>query len=177
MDVAVRTSGDPVALAPAVRTAIRSVYANAVVVNMTTIEESVSGLTAQRRFETWLLALFAMVALLLCAVGVYSVMHFTVAQRAHEFAIRVALGASRRNLLRLVFGEGMRPPIVGLAIGYGCASVLTRLLTHLLFGVSAGDPVTLLGVGALLMATGLVACWLPAYRATRVDPIVALKHD
>jgi putative ABC transport system permease protein len=177
MDVAVRTSGDPVALAPAVRTAIRSVYANAVVVNMTTIEESVSGLTAQRRFETWLLALFAMVALLLCAVGVYSVMHFTVAQRAHEFAIRVALGASRRNLLRLVFGEGMRPPIVGLALGYGCASVLTRLLTHLLFGVSAGDPVTLLGVGALLMATGLVACWLPAYRATRVDPIVALKHD
>jgi putative ABC transport system permease protein len=177
MDVAVRTSVTPTQLAPAVRGAIRSVYGNATIVHITTVEDSVRALGAQRRFQTWLLTAFACLALLLSIVGVYSITHFFVAQRHHELGIRIALGASRQDLLRLVLREGMRLPALGLVLGLGMAVALTRILGHLLFEVSPTDPITFTAVAAVLVAAALAACWLPARRASRIDPVVALKGE
>jgi putative ABC transport system permease protein len=177
MDVAVRSSADPRQLAPAVRGAIRSVYGNATIVNITTVGDSVRELGSQRRFQTWLLTAFACLALLLSIVGVYGITHFFVAQRRHELGVRIALGASRRDLLRLVVGEGMRLPALGLVFGLGMALALTRVLGHLLFEVSPADPITFTVVAAVLIGAALVACWLPARRASRIDPVLALRGD
>ena len=141
------------------------------------VEESLGELGAQRRFQTWLLSAFALLALALSAVGVYGILHFAVAQRTHEFGVRIALGASDATLLRLVLVDGMKLPFIGLTIGLVAAFGLTRVMEHLLFGVKATDPITFAGVAALLVAVALVACWLPARRATRIDPIVALRHE
>ena len=177
MDIAVRTAGDPSALAVPVREAIRSVYPGTVVIRVTTADQLVGGFSGQRRFQTWLLALFALAALALSAVGVYGVTHFTVAQRTHELGIRLALGASRRDVLRLILRESMRLPAIGLAIGLLAAVGVTRVLAHLVFEVSTTDPLTYAGVGALLTLVALVACWLPARRAMRLDPLDALRHE
>ena len=175
MDIAIRASVDATMMAPAVRDAIRSVYRGAMVVKMATVEESLGDLGAQRRFQTWLLSAFALLALTLSAIGVYGILHFTVAQRTQEFGVRIALGASETALLRLVLADGMRLPCTGLGIGLAAAFGLTRVLEHLLFGVRATDPITFAGVAALLVVVAFVACWLPARRAARVDPIVALR--
>jgi putative ABC transport system permease protein len=177
MDIAVRRSPDPAALAPSVREAIRSVYRDALITNIATVEHSLGELGAQRRFQTWLLAVFALVALVLSAIGIYGTMHFAVVQRRHELGVRIALGASSRDLRRLVMVEGLRLPAIGLTMGLLCAFGLTRVLAHLLFEVSPTDPVTFLVVALLLVATALVACWLPARRAAQVDPIVALRCE
>jgi predicted permease len=177
MDIAVRTSAEPSTVAPEVREVIRSVYREAIVIKMETVEESLGELGAQRRFQTWLLSAFALLALALSAVGVYGILHFAVAQRTREFGVRIALGASDANLLRLVLVDGMKLPCIGLTIGLGAAFVLTRVMEHLLFGVKATDPITFVGVAAVLLAVALVACWLPARRASRVDPIVALRYE
>jgi putative ABC transport system permease protein len=177
MDIAVRTSAEPSTVAPAVRDAIRSVYSGAMVMKMDTVEESLGELGVQRRFQTGLLSAFALLALALSAIGVYGILHFTVAQRTHEFGVRIALGASQATLLRLVLVDGMKLPLIGLTIGLAWAFGLTRVMEHLLFGVRATDPITFAVVSALLLAVALVACWLPARRAARVDPIVALRCE
>jgi predicted permease len=177
MDLAIRTSVDPVSVAFAVREAVRSTYAQAIVQRIATVDQTFEDLGAQRRFQTAMMTLFAMAALVLSAVGVYGLLHFAVAQRTHEFGVRLALGASSGDLLRLVLGEGLRLPVAGLALGLTGAFALTRVLRHLLFEVSATDPVTFAAVAALLLAVAFVACWLPARRAARVDPIVALRCE
>ena len=148
-----------------------------VVIRVTTADQTLGSFTSQRRFQTWLLGLFAFAALALSAVGVYGITHFSVAQRTHELGIRLALGASRRDVLKLILRESMRLPAIGLAIGLLVALGVTRVLAHLVFEVSTTDPLTYAGVGALLTLVALVACWLPARRAMRLDPLEALRHE
>jgi predicted permease len=177
MDIAVRARGNPAALAPAVREAIRAVYRNAVILNAATVEDTLGDLSAQRRFQTWLLSLFACVALALAAMGTYGVVHFAVAHRTQEIGIRMALGARPRDVMRLVVGQGMALPIAGTALGLMGALSLTRVMRHLLFRVTPFDPLTFAAVAALLIAVAVPACLIPARRALRVDPLVALRHE
>jgi len=115
--------------------------------------------------------------LVLVSAGIYSVVSYSIAQRTHEIGVRMALGAERRDILRLVIGQGMKLALAGLAIGLAGALALTRLMKTLLFGVSATDPLTFGSIALLLALVALLACWIPAHRATRVNPIVALRHD
>ena len=177
MDLAVRTTGDPAGIAAAVRHEIRSVYANAIIVRMTTMESLMGEWSAERRFQAWLLALFAAVALALAGIGIYGVMQFAAAQRTREMGIRAALGANGFDMLRLMIGQGVRLPLTGLGVGLLAAYLLVRVLQSSLFEISPTDPITFGGVAILVCATGIAACYLPARRASRVDPVVALRHD
>ncbi len=177
MDIIVRGTSDQVMLAAAVRNEIQSVYKNSMVLQVATMEQALGNLSAQRRFQTWLLALFATVALLLSAIGIFGVMRYSVAQRTHEIGVRIALGARSADVLRLVIGQGLRLALIGVALGLLAALALTSLLAHLLFGVSAQDPVTFLGVTLLLVGAAFLACYLPARKAAQVDPMVALRHE
>jgi putative ABC transport system permease protein len=124
-----------------------------------------------------LLGVFAGLALLLSSIGIYGVISYVVSQRTHEIGIRIALGAQQRDVLRLMLGEGMKMALLGVSIGIAVALGLTQLMVNILFGVSATDPLTFLGVATLLVVVALVACWIPARRATRVDPLVALRYE
>jgi predicted permease len=176
-DLVVRTSGDPLVLAAAVRGVVRGAERGALILEVTTVDARLGALSAQRRFHTALLSTFALLALGLAAVGIYGVVHYVVAQRTREMGVRAALGASGAAVQRLVVGEAMRLPLVGLAIGVAGAALLDRLLARLLFGVSPLDPLTHVVVAAVLSLTALGACWLPARRAARVDPVIALRED
>jgi putative ABC transport system permease protein len=132
---------------------------------------------AQQRMVMALLVSFAGLALILCALGIYSVLSYSIAQRTREIGLRVALGAHRRDVLRLVVGGGARLAILGIAVGIAAALVMTKLMTDLLYGVGATDPVTFGVVTAVLGATSLLACYIPARRAMKVDPIVALRYE
>ena len=175
--VAVRTAGDPAAIAPAVRRAIQEVDPNQPVYNVFTMEQVLSGAVASQRLSMVLLSLFAAVALVLAAVGIYGVMSYAVAQRTHEFGVRMALGAEGRDVLRMVVRQGMRLTLLGVGAGLACALALTRVMGSLVYGVTATDPVTYGGVALLLAGVALVACLVPAIRATKVDPMVALRYE
>ena len=177
MDVVIRTSTDPALLGPAVREAIKSTYAGAILLKVETVEDMFGDLNAQRRLQTWLMTAFALAALVLSVVGIYGVLHFAVAQRRREFGVRIALGASRADLFRLVIGEGMRLPALGVGLGLIGALAVMRVIDHLLFQVSPTDPTTFVSVAMLLMAVSFMACWIPARRATRIDPIAALRCE
>ena len=177
MDLVVRVDGDPAAVARAVREQIRAVHAGAIVIRMTTMDAFLGEWTAERRFQTFLLGAFATIALVLAAVGMYGVMQFAAAQRTKELGIRVALGARGFDLVRLMIGQGLRLPMTGLVIGLLGAYLLVGLLQSLLFEVSPADPMTFACVAILLGATAIPACYLPARRAARVDPIVALRNE
>jgi predicted lysophospholipase L1 biosynthesis ABC-type transport system permease subunit len=176
-ELAVRTSADPLALAVSVRQAIRSIDTNAMVLSVTTLDRRLGVLSAPRQAQTWLLTSFAALALALSAIGIYGIVRYGVAQRRHEIAVRMALGAGAYDVRRLIIGQGMRPPLVGAMIGLTCAMWLTKVMSHLLFDISPTDPITFCGVTAVLAGAALVACWLPARRASRVDPIGALRCE
>jgi putative ABC transport system permease protein len=177
MSLVVRTTGDPREIAAAIRGQVAAMDNDQPVANIRTMDVIVSGSVARQRFSALLLALFAGVALILAAVGIYGVMSYYVAQRTHEIGIRMALGAERCDLLRLVVGKGMLLALIGVMIGLAAAFTLTRLMSGLLFEVEATDRVTFAATAVLLTSVALLACWIPARRATKVDPIVALRSE
>ena len=177
MFVVLRTSGDPVALAAAARAAVWSLDRTQAVSSVRTLRDMVDRTQANRRFTTLLLLVFACVALALAAVGVYGVIAYSTAQRTQEIGIRMALGAGRSDVLRLVLGEGVRIGVFGLAIGIAGAAFASRLLTGLLFGVPRWDPLTFVAVPLLLLAIAAIASWIPARRAVRLDPVRAMRAD
>jgi putative ABC transport system permease protein len=171
----VRTSGDPSAIAPAVRNVIRRVEPLAAIARVQTMDEVVSGSVASRRFATALIAGFAAVALLLAGIGIYGVIAYSVTQRHYEIGLRLALGATPRAVVRQILGEGLRTAMIGAAVGLVAALLTTRLLRAMFVEVSVTDPVTLVSVTVLLVVVAMAASWIPARRASAVDPLGAMK--
>jgi putative ABC transport system permease protein len=174
--IVARTPGDVKTLIPAMRSAVQAVNRD-VPTNFRTLGQIFSSSLDNRRFSLVIFGSFAAVALLLAALGIYGVTSYAVTQRTQEIGIRIALGAQLANVLRLVIGQGMKSVLLGIAIGLGGAFALTRLIAHLLFGVSATDPMTFMVVTAFQLLVALLACYLPARRATKVDPMVALRCE
>jgi putative ABC transport system permease protein len=175
--LAVRTAGDPMLLAETIRQEIWAVDKEQSVAGMMPLGDLVDENLAPRKIQASLLGGFAGLALLLATVGIYAVLSFAVTQRTQEIGIRVALGAHRRDVLRMVFSQGLKLFLVGAALGLGAALALSRTLGHLLYGVSANDPISFAAVIVLLSGITLLACYIPARRATRVDPLVALRYE
>jgi putative ABC transport system permease protein len=177
MSYVVRSTVEPESLVPAVREAVRGVDRGQPVADVRTLEHLVGEAAAAPRSNSLLLGLFACMALVLAAAGIYGVMSYAVTQRTHEIGIRIALGAQGRDVLRFVVGEGMAMAGAGVGLGLVAALVLTRVMSSLLYGVSATDPLTYAGVSLLLAAVALLACLVPARRAAKVDPMVALRYE
>jgi putative ABC transport system permease protein len=177
MELVVRTGDNPLALARTVREAVWSLDKDLPLSEIQTVEQMFGERTAPRRFNLLLFGVFAAVALVLAAVGIYGVMSYTVAQRTHELGIRLALGAQSRDVLRLILGKGLALALLGVTLGLLAAYGLTRWLATLLYGVSATDTLTFALIAALLLGVALLACFIPARRATKVDPIVALRCE
>jgi putative ABC transport system permease protein len=177
LNMVLRASLDPRMLTSAIHAAVHAVDKDQAIADLETLEQIKSGTVSSDRMQTMLLAIFAALALLLAAIGIYGVISYSVTQRTHELGIRAALGASRGSLLGMVILRGMQLTLIGLAIGAAGALALTRLLASLLFGISPRDPVTLIGVAAVLSAVALLACYIPARRAAAVDPLVALRYE
>ncbi|HKT47368.1 MAG TPA: ABC transporter permease [Candidatus Acidoferrales bacterium] len=175
--VVIRTEGDPTTVMAPVRHAVAELDPREIVYNVQTLNAVVEKSFAARRLSMTLLSIFAALALLLACVGIYGVISYLVGQRTHEIGIRVALGAERRDVMCLVLGQGARMALVGVAVGLAGALGLTRLMASQLFGVSPHDPLTFAAVALLLVAIALAACYFPARRATRVDPLIALRHE
>jgi putative ABC transport system permease protein len=177
MSLLVRTSSDPMSLVSAARSAIHSIDPDEPMASVATMEDVVSASFARSRFTMIVLGMFAALALLLAAVGIYGVVAYSVAQRTSEIGIRVAMGAQRRDVLRLILIQGGRLILIGVALGLASALAITRAMSSLLFGVSAADPLTFAGVAGLLMGVAFFACYVPARRAMRVDPLIALRYE
>jgi putative ABC transport system permease protein len=177
MNLVIRTAADPFSLADVVRNEIRSIDKTLPLFGITTVERQLEEMGAARRFQTWLLSLFALIALGLAALGIYSVMSYAVMQRTHEIGIRMALGAQGNDVVRLLIAQGMKVALIGVGIGIAASFALTRLVERLLFGVSPTDPLTFLIVILVLTGVTLLACWLPARRAAGADPLAALRHE
>jgi predicted permease len=180
LTVIIRTSLDPASVMPAIKAAVYEAGSEQPVYDMQTMQQVVSESMSSQRYPMILLGVFAGLALLLASVGLYGVISYSLAQRVHEIGIRMALGAERRDVFRMVIGHGLRLALVGLAIGAAAALILTRLVSsfsHLLYGVGTDDPLTFIAVSVLLTAVAVLACYIPARRATRVDPMVALRYE
>jgi putative ABC transport system permease protein len=177
MNLVLRTSADPLALAAAVRREVQSLDPNQPLYNITTMEETLDRSLATQRLSTMLLMMFAGVALVLAAVGLYGVMSYVVTQRRHEIGIRMALGAQRADVLRLILRQGMWLTACGVVLGLTASFALSRLMASLLFGVSPTDPLTFVLVALALAVVTLVACLVPARRALKVDPMIALRYE
>jgi putative ABC transport system permease protein len=177
MTIVVRTEGEPLDLAAAAQREIQQLDPEQPVSDIRTMEQLLASSVARVRFNTLLLGLFAALALLLAAVGIYGVMSYSVTQRTHEIGIRMALGARTADVLKMIIGQGMRLALAGVVLGLAASLLLTRVMKSLLYGVTATDPLTFTGVSLLLIAVALAACYLPAHRATRVDPMEALRYE
>jgi putative ABC transport system permease protein len=165
----VRTAGEPTAIVPAIRRELQAIDSQLPIFAVTTLERELAKTLNQPRFQAVLFAAFAAIVLLLAATGIYGVTSHAVGQRTQEVGIRMAMGAARRDVLRLIVFQHLRPALVGLAVGVVGAVVLSRFLRTLLFGVSATDPATFVIVAGVLLSVAAAACWVPARRATRVD--------
>lgn len=177
MVLALRTQGDPMSQLAAMRNEIAALDKDLPLSDVKTLDQVANAAVARTRFTMLLLSVFGGVALLLAAIGIYGVMSYSVTQRTHEIGIRVALGAQRRDVISLVARQGMTLALAGLGAGLTAALVLTRVMSSLLFGVSATDPITFVGIAVLLTGVALGACFVPALRATKMDPMAALRHE
>jgi predicted permease len=177
LTIVARTEGDPASFAGALRSEVWAIDKDQSVFNIKTMHETLAEMMSQRRFNMLLLGIFAAVALTLAAVGIYGVISYSVTQRTHEIGIRMALGAGNREVLRLVIGQGMVLVLIGVAAGLVAAVGLTRLMSSLLYGVSATDPLTFAALSLTLTGVALVACFVPARRAMKVDPMIALRCE
>jgi predicted permease len=172
-----RTKTDPLLYAAAARSQVQAVDRDVAAANIMTMDQYIDATVAPRKFNLMLLMIFAGAALLLAAIGIYGVMAYAAGQRTREIGIRMALGAQHIDVLKLIVGQGMRLVLLGLAIGLIGSFALTRVMGGLLFNVSTTDPATFLGISALLAAVALGASWLPAHRASKTDPLVALHYE
>ena len=177
VDLLARTAGDPLAMAASVRREVMTALPGATVVTVATADAQLGGFSALRRLQTWLLTIFAALALTLAGIGIFGVVHFAVAERTREIGVRVALGASPGSVMRMVLGQGMRPAVAGIAVGLAASLALTRVLSSLLFGIGSTDPVTFASVTGVLALVAIGACSLAGRRALRVDPVHALKES
>jgi putative ABC transport system permease protein len=177
MSLVVRTSVEPASISASVRHVTADVDKAAAVSEVSTLEHLVEKAVTQPRFNLFLLGLFSVIALLLSAAGIYGVTAYSVTQRTHEFGIRMALGAQVGDVLRMILKQGMLLILVGIGLGLLAAFMLTRLLRTLLYGVSVTDPLTFIAISLLLGLVALVACYIPARRATKVDPLIALRYE
>ena len=177
MTVVLHTDGNPLALASAVRSELKALDAFLPAAKMRTMEQVVFSATGARRFNMALLAFFAITALLLTMMGIYGVVAFLVGRRTREIGIRMALGAQSPDVLRLVLQQGMKPVAFGSVAGLAGSLAASRLVASQLYGVSSTDPLTLASIIVLLATAALLACWLPARRAARVDPMEALRYE
>ena len=177
MTLVARTSSSPIMLAGAIKSVVQALDKDLPVARIQTMEQVLSASVSQPRFTMLLLAVFAVLALALAAVGIYGVMSYSVAQRTHEFGIRMALGADARDVMRLVLREGLIIVSMGVAIGLALAFIATRLISSFLFGVRPSDPLTFLAMSLLLTGVALGACFVPGRRATKVDPMEALRYE
>jgi putative ABC transport system permease protein len=173
----VRTAGDLATLTNDIKSTVAAIDKNVPLSEIETMDQAVEDLNAQPRFELWLLAGFAAVAVLLAALGIYGVMSYSVSRRKHELGVRMALGAAQRDVMKLVVRQAMTLALVGAACGLAAAFVLTRLMSKLLYGVRSTDPLTFVGVVLLITGVALAASYVPAWRATRIDPISALRCE
>ena len=177
MTILVRAQGDPAALVSALRGAVWSIDPNQPIANVNTMEQIISDSIAQQRLSMVLMGLFGALALVLSAVGIYGLLSFAVTQRTQEMGIRLALGAQVSDVLALVLKQGMVLVLAGEVLGLAGAFALTRLISSLLFGVRPTDAMTFIAVGAVLALVALLACYFPARRATKVDPMIALRYE
>jgi putative ABC transport system permease protein len=177
MYLVVRTKGEPGSVASIVRNEVAALDGDQPVSNVMTMDQRISDSVAPRRFNMFLLGLFAALALILAAIGIYGIMAFTVGQRTHEIGVRMALGARSSDVLKLVLRHGLGLALIGIAVGLAIAFAATRVLSSLLYGVSATDPLTFFGEALLLAFVALIACYVPARRATKVDPLIALRYE
>ena len=177
LTIVARTEGDPASFATALRSEVWAIDRDQSVFSIKTMDATLSEMMSQRRFNMLLLGLFAAVALILAAVGIYGVISYSVTQRTHEIGIRMALGAGSSDVLKLVIGQGMLLVMIGVAAGLIFALLLTRLMSTLLYGVSATDPLTFAALSLTLTGVALVACFVPARRAMKVDPMIALRYE
>jgi len=177
MTLLVRTEADPSSIIARVQNEIARLDKTTPIFDLEPLDHFLAALVAQPRFNALLLGLFAAASLLLAMVGLYGVVSYSVTQRTREIGIRVALGAQQRDVLKLVVGHGMTLTLLGVAVGLAAAFALTRVLSSLLFGIKPTDPVTFVVVLLVLVGVGLLACYFPARRATKVDPLVALRYE
>ncbi len=177
MGLALRTTMNPTLLAPALRSAVAEQDKELPVSEIGTIVTNIAHSTRERRLTVALFAAFALLALMLAAVGIYGVISFSVARRTHEIGVRMALGAQKSDVLRMVVGQGLKLALIGVAVGIAGALALTRFLSSLLYGVKPTDPLTFIAVSLILIAVAMLACYIPARRAAKVDPMVALRYE
>jgi ABC-type antimicrobial peptide transport system permease subunit len=177
LNLAIRVDGDPASLAPSVRSAIWDLEKDAPITHIVTLEAEVSESTASQKFQAFLLGTFAGIALILAAIGLYGVLAFFVSQRTRELGIRMALGASNARVIAEVAGKGAALAGIGIGLGLVGGSVVARLLSSLLFDITPYDPVTYVSVAAFLTIVAIAACVLPARRASRIEPVTALKNE
>ena len=177
LNLFVRTIGPPTSLAGAIRAIVRSIRPDQTIDSMQTMHDALFRTLAPRRFSIVLVGSFAGLALLLLAIGIFGMVAYAVSQRTHEFGLRMALGAQPLDVLQLVVGDSFKIVATGVFVGIGVSSALTWFMRSLLYAVSPNDPLTFVVVAALLALVGLIASYIPAHRATRVDPMVALRYE
>ena len=175
----VKTTTDPTTLTSGVRNVARSLEPDVAIIGVQTMDQMITTSPAAflRRMPAWLIGVFALLALVLASIGIFGVISYSVSQQTREIGVRIALGAKSREIQTMIVGRGMKLALVGVGIGLAGAWALSRFIVDLLFGVSATDPLIFTGMAILLVAVALLACYLPAFRASRVDPMVALRYE